>query len=144
VAEKRSLLSVHNGTIALVLAISGQHVAVLSAVLYFALRAFAVPARLRLFVTLAVIWLYILLAGAPPSAIRAGLVAVLEWVARSASAFPFATVRTPGVTPSLVGLFYVGCLPAALCEITFPRERWARWAAVLVLWTVVWLALVRV
>jgi competence protein ComEC len=69
---------------------------------------------------------------------------VLEWVARSASAFPFATVRTPGVTPSLVGLFYVGCLPAALCEIAFPRERWARWAAVLVLWTVVWLALVRV
>ena len=58
-----------------VLAISGQHVAVLAAVIYFALRALAVPGAPRTITTLALIWLYILVAGAPPSAIRAGVVA---------------------------------------------------------------------
>ena len=58
-----------------VLAISGQHVAVLAAVIYFALRAFALPATPRICTTLGMIWLYILVAGAPPSAIRAGVVA---------------------------------------------------------------------
>jgi competence protein ComEC len=65
------------GTITHVLAISGQHVAVLAAVIYFALRAFVLPAALRVGVTLGLIWLYILVAGAPPSAIRAGVVATL-------------------------------------------------------------------
>ena len=60
-----------------VLAISGQHVAVLAAVIYFSLRTFAVPAATRILTTLVLIWLYILLAGAPPSAIRAGVVATL-------------------------------------------------------------------
>ena len=64
------------GTITHVLAISGQHVAVL-AVIYFALCAFVLPAALRVGVTLGLIWLYILVAGAPPSAIRAGVVATL-------------------------------------------------------------------
>jgi predicted membrane metal-binding protein len=36
-----------------VLAISGQHVAVLAAVIYFALRAFAVPAATCMLTTLA-------------------------------------------------------------------------------------------
>jgi ComEC/Rec2-related protein len=76
-ALKCSLLSVHNGTITHVLAISGQHVAVLAAVIYFSLRTFAVPAATRILTTLALIWLYILVAGAPPSAIRAGVVATL-------------------------------------------------------------------
>src|SRR5215211_2035352 len=255
-----------------VLAISGQHVAVLAAVIYFVLRAFAVHASSRILLTLILIWLYILVAGAPPSAIRAGvvatmvlaavlaynpllvyntgfqlsvaavlgilllrkplkslveitllkpfkrpepvsnllsvslaaqvatapiiaasfdavsvvgvltnlvavplsgpiltlgllgsiagnvapalayplnasngfLVALLEWVARSASAFPFAAVTTPGITSLLIGLFYVGCVPAALCESAFPQRRWPLWAAVLVLWTTLWLALVGV
>jgi hypothetical protein len=64
-----------------VLAISGQHVAVLAAVIYFALRAFAVPAATCMLTTLALIWVYILVAGAPPSAIRAGVVATLVLVA---------------------------------------------------------------
>jgi competence protein ComEC len=54
-----------------VLTISGQHVAVLAAVVYFTLRAFAVPAATRTLTTLGLIWLYITVAGAPPSAIRA-------------------------------------------------------------------------
>ncbi|MCA1688069.1 MAG: ComEC family competence protein, partial [Actinobacteria bacterium] len=274
-----------------VLAISGQHVAVLAAVIYFALRAFALPTTVRISATLILIWLYILVAGAPPSAIRAGVVAtlvlaarlfgrqvsplhfmttmlaavlacnpllvyntgfqlsvaavfgilllrkplkalvdgtllmpfkksgpisdllsvslsaqiattpivaasfdevsvigaltnliavplsgpiltlgllgsilgnvapvlayplnasngflvtILEWVARAAAAFPFAAVTTPGITPLLVGFFYLGCVPATLSEIAFPRERRPLWAAVLVLWTVLWLALVSV
>jgi competence protein ComEC len=275
-----------------VLAISGQHVAVLTAVLYFALRVFALPRAVRIFATLILIWLYILVAGAPPSAIRAGvvatlvlaahlfgrqlspvhfmttmlatvlaynpllvynsgfqlsvaavlgilllrkplkslvegtllrtfkkppepiskllsvslaaqiatapmvaasfdevsvigvltnliavplsgpiltlgllgsiagnvtpalayplnasngfLVAMLELLARSAASFPFATVTTPGITPLLVAFFYVGCIPAALCETAFPEERWPLWGAVLVFWTALWLALVGV
>jgi competence protein ComEC len=278
-------------TITHVLAISGQHVAVLAAVIYVALRAFALPTTVRITATLVLIWLYILVAGAPPSAIRAGVVAtlvlaarlfgrqvsplhfmttmlaavlaynpllvyntgfqlsvaavfgilllrkplkslidatllrplekpglvsdllsvslaaqiatapivaaafeevsvigaltnliavplsgpiltlgllgsmlgniapvlayplnasngflvtILEWVARTASALPFATVTTPGITAPIVGLFYLGCVPAALSETAFPRERWPLWAAILILWTVVWLALVGV
>ena len=76
-ALKWSLFSVHIGTITHVLAISRQHVAVLAAVISFSLRAFAVPAATRILTTLALIWLYILVAGSPPAAIRAGVVATL-------------------------------------------------------------------
>jgi competence protein ComEC len=58
-----------------VLAISGQHVAILAAVIYFAIRIFAVPPTIRALVTIVLTWLYVLIAGAPPSAIRAGVVA---------------------------------------------------------------------
>jgi competence protein ComEC len=58
-----------------VLAISGQHVAILAAVIYFVLRLFAIPTAIRAGVTIGLIWPYILIAGAPPSAIRAGVVA---------------------------------------------------------------------
>jgi competence protein ComEC len=58
-----------------VLAISGQHVVILAAVIFFSIRLFAVPPAIRAGVTLGLIWLYILIAGAPPSAIRAGVVA---------------------------------------------------------------------
>jgi competence protein ComEC len=76
-ALKRNRFSVVFGTITHVLAISGQHVAVLAAVIYLSLRTFAVPAATRILTTLALIWVYILVAGAPPSAIRAGVVATL-------------------------------------------------------------------
>ncbi|MGH3148045.1 MAG: ComEC/Rec2 family competence protein [Rubrobacter sp.] len=65
-----------------VLAISGQHVAILAAVIYFALRALALPVRIRVASTLGLIWLYIMIAGAPPSAIRAGVVATFVLVAQ--------------------------------------------------------------
>jgi competence protein ComEC len=81
-ALKRNQFSVFFGTITHVLAISGQHVAVLAAVIYFSLRTFAVPAATRILTTLALIWLYILVAGAPPSAIRA-VVATLVLAAGS-------------------------------------------------------------
>jgi competence protein ComEC len=55
---------------------------VLAAVIYFALQAFALPATVRICATLALIWLYILVAGAPPSAIRAGVVATFVLAAR--------------------------------------------------------------
>jgi competence protein ComEC len=272
-----------------VLAISGQHVAVLAAVIYFSLRTFAVPAAPRILTTLVLVWLYILVAGAPPSAIRAGvvatlvlaagllgrqlaplhfmttmlaavlsynpllvynagfqlsvaavfgilllrkplkalveqsllrpfakppqalsnllsvslaaqsattpivaasfgevsvigvltnllavplsgpiltlgllgsvlgnvapalayplnasngfLVALLVWIARAGSSFPFATVTTPGVTLLLVSLFYAGCVPAALSGSVLPDKQASLWATVLVLWTALWLAL---
>src|ERR671912_2046464 len=58
-----------------VLAISGQHVAILAAVIYYAIRIFAIPPTMRALVTMSLMWVYILIAGAPPSAIRAGVVA---------------------------------------------------------------------
>ena len=273
-----------------VLAISGQHVAVLAAVIYFSLRAFAVPGTPRTLTTLALIWLYILVAGAPPSAIRAGvvatlvlaaglsgrqvaplhfmttmlaavlaynpllvynagfqlsvaavfgilllrkplktliertllrflkeppetvtnlisislaaqlattpivaasfdevsvigvltnlvavplsgpiltlgllgslagnvapalayplnacngfLVALLVRTAEAASAAPFASATTPGVTQLLVALFYVGCVPAVLSGSVISGRQASLWAAVLILWAVLWLALV--
>jgi competence protein ComEC len=48
---------------------------VLAAMIYFVLRLFAVSAIFRNPTTLALMWLYIFVAGAPPSAIRAGVVA---------------------------------------------------------------------
>jgi competence protein ComEC len=78
-----------------VLAISGQHVAILAAVIYFALRLFAIPAPVRAGVTIGLIWPYILIAGAPPSAIRAGVVATFVLAApllgRQVSALHFMT-----------------------------------------------------
>jgi competence protein ComEC len=74
---KRNAFSVRIGTMTHVLPISSQQVAVLAAVIYFSLRALAVPAATRVLTTLALSWLYILVAGAPPSAIRAGVVATL-------------------------------------------------------------------
>jgi competence protein ComEC len=64
-----------------VLAISGQHVVILAAVIYFAIRIFAIPPTVRAGVTVGMIWLYILIAGAPPSAIRAGVVATFVFAA---------------------------------------------------------------
>jgi competence protein ComEC len=58
-----------------VLAISGQHVVILAAVIYFAIRIFAIPPTIRAGLTMGLLWVYILIAGAPPSAIRAGVVA---------------------------------------------------------------------
>jgi competence protein ComEC len=66
-----------------VLAISSQLVADLAPVIIFALQAFAVPTASRTLVTLTMIWLYILVAGAPPPAIRAGVVATLVLAAGS-------------------------------------------------------------
>jgi competence protein ComEC len=58
-----------------VLAIAGQHVVILAAVIYFVLRLFVIPAGIRAGITMGLIWLYILIAGALPSAMRAGVVA---------------------------------------------------------------------
>ncbi|HET7478781.1 MAG TPA: ComEC/Rec2 family competence protein, partial [Rubrobacteraceae bacterium] len=65
-----------------VLAISGQHVAILAAMIYFVLRGVAMPIRACVPATLGLIWVYILIAGAPPSALRAGVVATLVLAAR--------------------------------------------------------------
>jgi competence protein ComEC len=46
-------------------------------VIYFSLRALAMQSVYRIHTTLALMWPYILVAGAPPSAIRAGVVATL-------------------------------------------------------------------
>jgi competence protein ComEC len=58
-----------------VLAISGQHVVILAGVIYFAISIFAIPPAIRVGLTMGLLWVYILIAGAPPSAIRAGVVA---------------------------------------------------------------------
>lgn len=57
---------------------------------------------------------------------------------------PIPTLATPGATPLLAGLFYLGCIPAAIAEATLPEERWPRAAGLLVLWTALWIVLVAV
>ncbi len=78
----------------------------------------------------------------PLNACNGFLVTILEAVARFASSPPFATVTTPEVSPSLVALFYTGCAPAVIAEKLFPEDRRPLWAALLLLWTVLWLVLV--
>ncbi len=81
-AVNGSLFSVRIGTITHVLAISGQHVAILAAVIYIALRTIAIGPTYTIPATLVLIWVYILIAGTPPSAIRAGVVATLMLAGR--------------------------------------------------------------
>ncbi len=57
------------------LAVPSQHVAVLAAMIYFVLRLFAVLTIFHNLIVLFLMWLYIFVAGAPPSVIRAGIVA---------------------------------------------------------------------
>jgi len=62
-----------------------------------------------------------------------------------ASAFLFSAVTTLGITHLLVALFYLGCVPAALCgSVLSERQTPLCWVVVLVLCTVLLLALVRV
>jgi competence protein ComEC len=273
-----------------VLAISGQHVAILAVVIYFAIRIFAIPPTIRALLTMGLMWVYILIAGAPPSAIRAGVVAtfvlaapllgrqvsplhfmttmlalvlaynpqliystgfqlsvaavfgillltkplrslvertllrplksppgqvsnlicvslaaqlatspiiaatfeqvsvvgvltnliavplsgpililgllgslagniypllayplnscngflttILIQTAKGAASLPFASVTTPGVPLLLVGLFYAGCIPPIVAERAFTSERKSLWAALLLIWSALWLTLV--
>ncbi len=78
----------------------------------------------------------------PLNACNGFLVTLLEAVARSASSLSFATVTTPEVSASLVGLFYAGCAPAVVAERLYSEDRRPLWAALLLLWTVLWLVLV--
>ena len=84
-----------------VLAISGQHVAVLAAMIYLVLRLLAMPTLLRNPAVLTLLWLYIVVAGAPPSAIRAGVVATFVLAApllgRQLSALHFMTTMLAAV-----------------------------------------------
>jgi hypothetical protein len=57
---------------------------------------------------------------------------------------PGAAVATPGAALSLIGLFYLGCIPAAIAELTMAEERWAWAGGTLVLWAALWIVLVAV
>lgn len=78
----------------------------------------------------------------PLNASNGFLVTVLELVARGASTLPLASVRTPGTSWLLLSLFYLGCIPAAIVGRFYPEERWSYWAALLLVWTALWLLLV--
>ena len=56
------------------------------------------------------------------------LVTIVEWVAQGVSALPFAVIETPGIPLTLIGVFYLGCIPAAISESVFSEERWSFWA----------------
>jgi competence protein ComEC len=78
----------------------------------------------------------------PLNACNGFLVAILIETAQVSSSLPFASVTTPGVTLLLVGLFYAGCVPPIVAERVFSSERKSLWAALLLLWSVLWLVLV--
>jgi competence protein ComEC len=75
-----------------VLAISGQHVVILADVIYFAIRLFVISAGIQAGITMVLIWLYILITGASPLVIRAGVMATFVLAAsplgRQVSALP--------------------------------------------------------
>jgi competence protein ComEC len=77
----------------------------------------------------------------PLNFVNGFLVSALETVAEVAASLPLATVSTPGVSLLMIAFFYVGCVPAALCQNFLPEERWIFWAAILVVWTALWLML---
>ena len=72
------------------------------------------------------------------------LVTVLAKVAEAASALSVAAVETPGTTLPLAGLFYVGCVPAAISTFAFPKERWAWLVGAALIWAALWIVLVAV
>jgi competence protein ComEC len=78
----------------------------------------------------------------PLNACNGFLVALLIRTAQVASSLPFASVTTPGVTLLLVGLFYAGCIPPTVAARVFSRDRSSLWAALLLLWSALWLLLV--
>jgi competence protein ComEC len=78
----------------------------------------------------------------PLNACNGFLVAILIKTAQVSSSLPFASVTTPGVTLLLVGLFYAGCIPPVVAERLFSSERKSLWAALLLLWSALWLILV--
>ncbi len=43
-----------------------------------------------------------------------------------------------------MGLFYLGCVPAAVAEAALPEERWPKVAGALVIWAALWNTLVAV
>jgi competence protein ComEC len=78
----------------------------------------------------------------PLNACNGFLVAILIQTAKVASSLPYATVTTPGAPLLLVGLFYAGCVPAIIADRIFSNEHKHLWAALLLLWTTMWLVLV--
>ncbi len=72
------------------------------------------------------------------------LVTLLALISEMASALPFAAVETPGAMLPLAGLFYLGCVPAAIAENTLLEERWSKISGMLVLWAALWITLVAV
>jgi competence protein ComEC len=78
----------------------------------------------------------------PLNACNGFLVTLLIAVARFASSLPFATSTTPGVTSHLVALFYAACIPIVAAARAFRSETRPLWAALLLLWTTLWLVLV--
>ena len=78
----------------------------------------------------------------PLNACNGFLVTILIQTAQGASSLPFSSVTTPGVTLLLVGLFYAGCVPAIIAGRVFSRERKSLWAALLLIWSALWLILV--
>jgi len=78
----------------------------------------------------------------PLNACNGFLVTILILTAQGASSLPFASVTTPGVTLLLVGLFYAGCIPPIVAARVFSPEHKSLWAALLLLWSALWLVLV--
>jgi competence protein ComEC len=78
----------------------------------------------------------------PLNACNGFLLTILIRVAQGSSSLPFASITTPGVTPLLVALFYAGCVLPIAAEHVFSSQNRHLWAALLLLWTVLWLVLV--
>ena len=64
-----------------IFAVSGLHVGMLAGLVYFALRLLRVSARAKPFASLPILFLYVNVCGAPPSAMRAFIMIAAVWLA---------------------------------------------------------------
>lgn len=78
----------------------------------------------------------------PLNACNGFLVTILIQSAKGASSLPFASLTTPGVPLLLVGVFYAGCVPPIVAGRVFSSEHRSLWAALLLIWSALWLVLV--
>ncbi len=78
----------------------------------------------------------------PLNACNGFLVTILIQSAQGAASLPVASVRTPGVPMLLVGVFYAGCVPPIVAGLAISGERESLWAALLLIWSALWLVLV--
>ncbi len=95
-------------------AISGLHIGVVATVIAQGLALLRVPRRLSPFIGLPLLYLYVEITGAPPSAVRAFLMALFFW-----ASFAFQRQRSPFAALVASAVFVLLIQPAQLWSVGF-------------------------
>lgn len=95
-------------------AISGLHIGVIATVIAHFLALIRIPRRLSPFIGLPLLFLYVEITGAPPSAVRAFLMALFFWLS-----FAFSRQRSPLAALAASAVFVLIVSPTQLWSIGF-------------------------